>query len=137
MKKLKIYLDTSVISHLDQQDAKEGWEEATHKLWNEIQLGRFEPYISEIVFSEIDDANKEKREIMIRYLEVIDYKELNLTEEIKELAEKYIAEGIIPETYRDDARHIAIATVNNCDVIASWNFKHMVKMNTIIKVNRN
>ena len=46
------------------------------------------------------------------------------------LAEKYIDEGVIPVRHRDDALHIAIATVNNFDVIVSWNFEHMVKTKT-------
>jgi hypothetical protein len=44
MKKLKIYPDTSVISHLDQQDALERMEE-THRLWDMIKAGRFEAVI--------------------------------------------------------------------------------------------
>jgi len=32
--------------------------------------------------------------------------------------------------YEDDALHIAIASVNNLDVIVSWNYKHIVKLKT-------
>ena len=35
----------------------------------------------------------------------------------------------------DDAYHLAVATIYNCDVVASWNFQHMVKYKTIIGVN--
>ena len=33
-----------------------------------------------------------------------------------------------------DCQHIAFATISGCDVIVSWNFKHMVRMTTIQKV---
>ena len=48
----------------------------------------------------------------------------------QELSRKYIAQGIIPEKYEDDAFHIAIASVNDIDVILSWNFEHIVKLKT-------
>jgi len=35
----------------------------------------------------------------------------------------------------DDLRQIAIATVNQCDYIVSWNFKHFVNINVINRVN--
>ena len=56
--------------------------------------------------------------------------ELFLDEAAKELAAKYIQEGIIPQKYQADAFHIAIASVNAMDVIVSWNFEHMVKLKT-------
>ncbi len=47
MKKLKIYLDTSVISHLYQPDAPDKMSE-TLALWKEIMAGEYEAVISEI-----------------------------------------------------------------------------------------
>lgn len=35
---------------------------------------------------------------------------------------------MIPEKYRDDARHIAIGVVYDVDYIVSWNYKHMVNI---------
>ena len=31
----------------------------------------------------------------------------------------------------EDCRHIAIATLSNADILASWNFKHIVNVNRI------
>jgi hypothetical protein len=56
--------------------------------------------------------------------------ELALSESARELAAKYIQEGIIPPKYEADALHIAIASVNDMDVLVSWNFEHMVKLKT-------
>ena len=55
---------------------------------------------------------------------------LELNQAAKDLATRYILEGIIPVKYKDDAYHIAIASVNNLDAILSWNFQHIVKMKT-------
>jgi hypothetical protein len=53
---------------------------------------------------------------------------LQLDAEARELAEGYIAEGVISAKMRADAQHIAIATVARVDVLVSWNFKHIVNL---------
>jgi len=54
-----------------------------------------------------------------------------LTDEAEELAGKYIAENVVGKTSLDDCRHIAIATIYKVDVLASWNFRHIVNLNRI------
>jgi hypothetical protein len=44
--------------------------------------------------------------------------------------EKYLERGIFPIKYRDDALHIAIASVHDMDIVISWNMEHMVKLKT-------
>ena len=44
-----------------------------------------------------------------------------------------IKAGIIPESYSNDALHIATATIANLDFIISLNFRHIVKHKTIIQ----
>jgi len=38
---------------------------------------------------------------------------------------------VIPANYRTDGLHIAIAAVNDLDMIVSMNFQHIVKRKTI------
>jgi len=52
------------------------------------------------------------------------------SEEADNLAEIYVKEGIIPIKYRTDGLHIAIAAVNDLDMIISMNFQHIVKRKT-------
>ena len=52
-----------------------------------------------------------------------------------ELAEQYVRSGVIPEKYRDDAFHIAIACTNGLQYLLSWNFEHIVKLKTKRIVN--
>ena len=136
MGKLKIYLDTSVISYLDQQDAPERMI-MTHEFWEDIKLGNYDVYISETVLKEIDNCtSRNKRNTLNNYLGEISYEELKVTKEIEKLSSKYIDNTLISKKHIYDATHIAVATINECDIIVSWNFKHMVKDVTIQKVNR-
>ena len=135
IKKPRIYLDTSVISHLYQPDARKEWQDATIRFWKELKNNTYIACISRFVLDEILNANQEKQNIMFSYLAEINYEELKDSEEVTKLAQIYIDNNIIPVKYIDDAKHIAIATISNCDVVASWNFKHMVKYTTITLVN--
>ena len=48
------------------------------------------------------------------------------------MADEYVEAGIIPQKYKTDGIHIAMATINDLDIIASYNFQHIVKSKTII-----
>lgn len=56
---------------------------------------------------------------------------LRITEQANELADKYISENVVGKTSKPDCLHIAIATLNNADLLASWNFKHIVNITKI------
>ncbi|GHU50143.1 hypothetical protein FACS1894200_09430 [Spirochaetia bacterium] len=63
------------------------------------------------------------------------YKMITLpySDEVERLANIYVAGGIIPLKYRDDARHIATAAVNGLDCILSCNMGHITKQKTMIE----
>ena len=131
MKKLKVYLDTSVISHLDQLDAPEKMKE-TKKLWEILKDKElYEVYISSVVFEEIDECKEDKKIILLNYLYDMEYNVVETNDSIVELAEKIIDFGILKQKSYDDCRHIASAILAGCDIIASWNFKHIVNIRTI------
>jgi hypothetical protein len=44
------------------------------------------------------------------------------------LAEAYLKARLVPPPRRNDARHIALATVADLDAIVSWNFRDMVNI---------
>ena len=131
MKKLKVYLDTSVISHLDQLDAPEKMKE-TKKLWEILKDKElYEVYISSVVFEEIDECKEDKKIILLNYLYDMEYNVVETNDSIVELAEKIIDFGILKQKSYDDCRHIASAILAGCDIIASWNFKHIVNVKTV------
>ena len=127
MKKLRVYLDTSIFNFaFSDQTPKE--KEITLKMLD--QIDRHEAYISDLTIAEINRCPQPKQKQLIDLISKYDLNELTLSEPAKELAVKYIQEGIIPQKYEADAFHIAIASINEIDVIVSWNFEHMVKLKT-------
>ena len=59
----------------------------------------------------------------------------NIEDEARELADAYIAAGILGKASRSDAMHVAVATVARADLILSWNFKHTVNYERINEFN--
>ena len=130
MKKLKIYLDTSVVSHLEAPDHPE-WMADTRKLWESIQAGEYDVFISPAVMVELGECSEPKHTDLLEWLSKIDYTELQANDEVLELAEQYLKAGILPKKSTRDRLHIAYACVYNCDMIVSWNFEHLVNYATI------
>lgn len=106
--------------------------EATVEMFEEIRNGKYEAYTSLAVIDEINAASEIKRQQLLELIKIFNLNILEVATEATELAFKYVREGIIPEKYKLDALHIAIATVEDMNIILSWNFKHIVKRKTII-----
>jgi len=130
MKKLKLYLDTSIISHLDQQDAPEKMAD-TLALWQEVEDGIYDIYLSFVDFDEINRCKPDKQKILDSYIARIEYTHIDISDEIFDLASEFITQAILKQKSFDDALHLASAMVSDCDAVVSWNFKHMVNIKTI------
>ncbi len=130
MNKLKVYLDTSVISHLMQEDVPEKMSE-TLKLWDMFKAGKYDVYLSTVTLQEIDNCPEPKRTELFKHLGEIDYTPIEITEDMSEVAQQLIDMGILTQKSYDDCQHIASAVIYGCDCIISWNFKHIVNIKTI------
>jgi predicted nucleic acid-binding protein len=135
MKKECLYLDTSVPSFLFADDAPEK-RDTTRRFWELLKIGLFKIIISDILFIEIAECENTLRTALENKISEIEKETVSISEEGIALAEKYIQEEIIPTKFRDDAFHIALATMSECDVLVSWNFKHIVKLKTILAVEK-
>ena len=123
MKQQRIYIDTSIVGGFF--DAE--FEKETKMLFQRLEDKEVIFIISEVLTDELEDAPERVRTLLDNYSD--DYFEkVPLTDEAKELADKYIADNVVGKTSLDDCRHIAIATINKVDVLASWNFKHIVNL---------
>jgi len=133
MRKLKLYLDTSTISHLFADDTPDKMRD-TNLLWEDVINGKHDIFISPVVISEIENCDEPKRSHMFERLKQVQLQILTRTDEIVRLADEYIVGGVLKEKSYADCLHIAFAVVYNCDIIISWNFKHLVNYKTINKV---
>jgi len=130
MRKFKLYLDTSVISHLFAEDTLEKMAD-TNNFWQELKQGKFDISISVTTLGEIDECDEPKRSKMLSKLNEVEHEVLTSTKEVEHLAREYVKNNILSEKHFDDCTHIAYAVINGCDIIVSWNFRHLVNHKTI------
>lgn len=126
MKTSRIYVDTSVIGGcLDKE-----FEIWSNGLMKDFRLKNYLPVLSELTFDEIRRAPEAVQGIL-RTLMKYDPEILEITEPALELSEEYLSKEILTPKFRDDALHIALASLANVDVLVSWNFKHIVHYDKI------
>jgi predicted nucleic acid-binding protein len=118
-----LYLDTSVIGGYFDDEFKD----ATQELWRQMVEGRFRFLTSVVTSQEISttpDQIRDHYEHTFNRAEMI----IGLSDEMEDLAEAYLKQGVVPLKYEDDANHVAACTVARIDYLVSWNFKHLVNV---------
>ena len=122
----KIYIDTSVFGgYFDEEFQKE-----TKYFIEEILKRDLIIVISEVLELEIYRAP----EYIVDFYESLpseNIEKVELTDEVRALSEKYIKEKVVGKTSIADCQHIALATIYKSDILASWNFKHIVNIERI------
>ena len=134
MKKLKIYMETSAIGYLDENEEKYSKDkEAMLALWDRIKHNEFVVVISELTLDELNATqNMDKLRILMDYISQIKYEIVETGSVAKRIAELLKINGmLVADKHRNDRLHIGIAIENNCDIIVSMNFKHLVNITTI------
>jgi len=119
-KKTSLYLDTSIFGgYFDDVFLQD-----TRLLFEKIKSGKYKVFISSTTKKELEKAPERVRSL----LEKLDCEPIEVIPEYEALADEYIKEKVVGGTSRDDCIHIATATVNNIDILVSWNFKHIVNV---------
>ena len=124
--KSRIYTDTSVLGGCEDEE----FADHSVRLMEGFVRGELVLVLSSLTVQELAEAPAEIRRRLARVPEA-HIETLQLDAEAKELAEAYIAAGVLTAKMRADAQHIAIATVGRVDVLVSWNFKHIVNLQRI------
>jgi len=120
---------------LQQEDVPEKMRE-TLELWEQLKERKdIEVVISDLVIREVTQCRDPKRSFLLGQLAQLDYTMAQTTDEERHLSNIYLQNGVLKEKSLDDLTHIAIATLNDCRYIVSWNFRHFVNPKTINAVN--
>lgn len=86
--------------------------------------------ISATVIAEIAEAPPHVKafydELLTDYLTIVP-----IVPAARALQQAYIDAHIVTREYADDALHVAVATISDCAMIVSWNFKHIVNFRKV------
>jgi predicted nucleic acid-binding protein len=129
MRKLKLYLDTSVLNFVyadDAPDLKRVTVDFFERYASEYLL-----FISRVVVEEIAETpDPERRQRLLDLIPRHAIAETVVPDEVELawLAGEYLKRGIIPASKMNDALHVAYAVLTEMDVLLSWNFKHLANI---------
>jgi predicted nucleic acid-binding protein len=122
---IPVYADTSVYGGVIDEE----FETPSRQFFDEVRSGRFHLVVSAIVADELRGAPQPVRtlfEAIRQSAEVVD-----VAEEAIHLQQAYVNAAIVSAKWATDALHVALATVAQCRLIVSWNFRHIVNFRRI------
>lgn len=129
----KVYLDSTIFA---------GFADPRHavtsqKLMEDFQTGKCKPVISTAVQAEMADAPDEVFEVYAEFLKT-NPKVIDFSEKADTLTQLYLERQILKETEYFDALHVALSTLEEVDILISWdhpNILHFSKVRGFIQVN--
>lgn len=122
----RIYVDTSVLGGCFDRE----FEQWSNALVEDFRHARLHPVLSDLLAAEVTNAPEPVRALHAELLALFGLG-IQLSTAAIDLAARYASHGILPPKFRNDMLHIALATVANVDVVASWNFRHIVRFDKI------
>ena len=130
MKIPRVYVDTSVLGGCHDPEFCV-WSRA---LVEDFRRGIFRPVVSDVTGTEVLAAPEAVRST---YAEVLGMgaEVVEVTSEALALRAAYEGRGVLPARFATDMLHIALATVAEVDVLVSWNFRHIVRLDKIRMFN--
>jgi len=129
MRPIRIYIDTCVFGGAFDKE----FSTVTQTFFHQAQEGSFSLVISTLVQDELIASPQEVRDLLTAMLPLGET--VYPTSEALLLQQAYLSEDIVTPKWADDALHVAIASVTRCDMIISWNFKHIVHYQKILRYN--
>ena len=127
---VRVYLDTSAIGGVFDEE----FQEDSRRLFKAIRDGRATALISSVTQEELEGASTHVQAVLLD-LPADGLVRLPDDPEVEALTEAYLTAGVVTARYRGDAAYIAFATFYGADVLASWNFRHIVNLHRIQQFN--
>jgi predicted nucleic acid-binding protein len=127
---IRVYADTSVYGGVfDEEFAR-----PSREFFDQVRAGRFHLVGSAVVQEELAVAPDRVKEFAAQIWPLVESAPGG--EEALRLRRAYIEAGIVTRKSLADALHVALAVTSGCDLIVSWNFKHIVHFQKIPLYNQ-
>jgi len=127
MPKQSVCIETTVVSYLTARPSRDlivaAHQQVTEEWW-ENTLSLLDPFVSPIVIEEVSRGDEASAKLRLE--KIVRFSVLEITNEVRDLAELYFKRIPIPDKARGDAFHLAVATYHGMDFLVSWNFTHIL-----------
>lgn len=125
MPKPRVYIETTIPSayHTDRTDPEMVARCFATRRWWKIAAAECELVTSRAVLQELSRGRSEQ---VVRRLALMDDLRLMLAvQEVSLVADMYIRHKLMPADPSGDALHLALASYHQCDVLVTWNYRHL------------
>ncbi|MEO7298740.1 MAG: type II toxin-antitoxin system VapC family toxin [Verrucomicrobiota bacterium] len=124
--KQTIYIETTIPSHY--HDTRSDAESMVIRQWTRDWWDEYRhDYQLVSSFATIEELERGSHPMKAEKLAMIqELPLLEITSEVIDVVEVYIAHKAMPSDPRGDALHLALAAVSKCDILLSWNCRHIV-----------
>ena len=130
-----VYVETSVISYLTARpsnDLRAMPNQSMTTEWWETRRSSYSVFASDPVISEASKGHPEASQR--RMAAIADLPLLQISEDVRALAQALIESHALPEKAEADAYHVAIAAVNGVAYLLTWNCTHIANAHTRPKI---
>ncbi len=130
----KVYMETSLFGFFYDDGAPKK-REAVRSLFARVQGRTLEGFTSATTVGELQRSRSALAVRLLSLLQDTGIQVVPDTPEVVELARAYLAAGIVPEDYPEDATHVASGSLHRADVIATLNLRHLARASVVSRIN--
>ena len=123
--KPRVYLETTIPSFYHNyrpEPTMVARQEWTREWWD-LHAWRYVLRTSAFVLEELSEGEYPDQDQCLRSLDEVP--QLELTDEVGELAKVYMQRFVMPKGPSLDAFHLAAASIHRCDILLTWNCVHL------------
>lgn len=127
----RVYLETTIPSAYVSMrtDASSVHHRELTRAWWADQKPRYDVWISEAVVLELAQGDWPGR---ADALELVDpLRRVPITEEVVNVARRYVLERLVPSNLQGDALHLAAACIYEFEFLLTWNIRHLANPNKL------
>jgi predicted nucleic acid-binding protein len=104
------------------------------RLWWASAAERYSLVTSEYVLNELANGTKQAARLRVDLLDEVPWIEADAA--VERIAQIYIQQKLMPANPPHDAWHLALASKHRCDLIVTWNCKHLANPNKTAHLER-
>ncbi len=133
-----VYIETSIIGYMTARSSDAVIFQARQQLtqqWWAGQRHKYELVTSQLVIDEVgagDPSAAQERLVLLDDVPLLDIQHPN----VQTLADKLIANHLLPQKAAADARHVAVSTVFGVEYLLTWNCRHIANAETLPRIYR-
>lgn len=136
MPKPRVYVETTIPSTYYTDRADPGMVEhrlATHRWWG-MAIRSCELVTSRAVLDELAQGRSDHVKWRLALLEGLHV--LEVDEKARATAKVYIERKLMPMNPLGDALHLALASHAGCDLLVTWNYRHLANRTKLDRIRR-